>query len=155
MGLIKQGYFCSVVSLNKIIPFLMIYGAGMRYRRKFSTHMQLFAKALGSQTTCRKHCYKATFFFFFSGWFTKNAKQMICWVWGEQNTNINEVIGLVKNDSSLRGKKGSEDWSVNQLDRLHGSRLWCLECKSYFMCSPRPLLLSFPHEATTVYWLSS
>lgn len=43
----------------------MIYGAGMRYRRKFSTHMQLFAKALGSQTTCRKHCYKATFFFFF------------------------------------------------------------------------------------------
>ena len=69
----------------------------------------------------------------------------------KQNTNIKEVTGLVKNDSSLSGKKDSGEGGCSSTRK--SVWIWTLGPGMQVTLYVKPLRLSFSHQVTTVYWL--
>ena len=103
----------------------------------------------GSSTRLRKGFYKATFFFF--SMIYQKTKTNDPLSLRKQNTNIKEVTGLVKNDSSLSGKKDSGEGGCSSTRK--SVWIWTLGPGMQVTLYVNPLRLSFSHQVTTVYWL--
>ena len=103
----------------------------------------------GSWTRLRKGFYKATFFFF--SMIYQKTKTNDPLSLRKQNTNIKEVTGLVKNDSSLSGKKDSGEGGCSSTRK--SVWIWTLGPGMQVTLYVKPLRLSFSHQVTTVYWL--